>query len=381
MLGRLASRDLVRALSRTAVAVAALMVALATSVGVSLMVGSFRTTVQRWLDTTLQADIYVSPAALAANRAEVTLDPSLIDRLRALPGVARVSTNRGVVVPSAAGPVRLVALGIARESYATFTFRHGTPDSVWPSWEQGAAIVSEPYASRHSVGVGSIVRLRSDRGELELPVAGVYYDYASDQGVVLVSRGTYERFWDDRGVSAVALYVAPGVAVDDVLARVRQTAASGDVLVRSNRALRDASLEVFDRTFAITTVLRWLAVLVAVVGLLSALMALQLERARELAVLRAQGLTPSELWVLVTSQTGLMGLVAGLLALPVGVLLSVVLVFVINRRSFGWTLELEVPPAVLAEGLALAVVAAVLAGIFPAARMAGTPPAHALREE
>ena len=151
--------------------------------------------------------------------------------------------------------------------------------------------------------------------------------------------------------------------------------------MRSNRSLRQASLEIFDRTFTITSVLHLLTTAVAFIGVLSALMALQLERERELGVLRATGFTPRQVWGLVTAQTGLMGLLAGLLAVPVGLMLASVLVFVINRRSFGWTLELEIIPGLLVQAVLLAVLAALLAGMYPAFRMSRTSPALALREE
>lgn len=386
-LGRMAARGVVAALSRTAVAVAALMVAIATTVGVTVMVESFRDTVERWLTMTLQADVYVSVPALVSSRTESTLPPAVIERLASTPGVAAVSTNRAVWVHSAddTAMVRLVALGIEERSYRAFRFKDGAPATAWPAFQQdGAVIVSEPYAYRHGVGVGDRVRLLTAGGIRAFPIAGVFYDYASEQGAVLMSRRTYDGFWDDRGVSAIALYAAPGTAVDELIATLRQragAAGAGELLIRSNRALREASLQVFDRTFAITDVLRVLATLVAFVGVLSALMALQLERAREVAVLRVFGLTPPQVWALATSQTGLMGLLAGLLALPVGIVLATVLVFVVNRRSFGWTLELTIGPAVLLEALLLAVLAAVLAGLLPAARMATTTPAVALRNE
>jgi ABC-type transport system, involved in lipoprotein release, permease component len=131
----------------------------------------------------------------------------------------------------------------------------------------------------------------------------------------------------------------------------------------------------------ITTVLQLLATIVAFIGILAALMALQLERARDMGVLRANGLTPRQLWGLVIGQTGLMGLFAGVLAIPVGVMMAAVLVYVINRRSFGWTLLFELNGALFAQAVAVAVVAALLAGLYPAWRMGRTSPALALREE
>jgi putative ABC transport system permease protein len=153
------------------------------------------------------------------------------------------------------------------------------------------------------------------------------------------------------------------------------------LVIRSNRDLRAATLEVFDRTFAITGVLRSIAFLVAFVGVLSALLALQLERARELAVLRANGLTPGQVWKLVTAQTGLMGLLAGLLAVPAGIILAVVMIFVVNKRSFGWTLQMEVEPILLFQAVGIALAGALLAGILPSWRMSRVPPAAALRGE
>jgi putative ABC transport system permease protein len=315
------------------------------------------------------------------SRPDATLDADLVRRLAETPGVAGASTSRGASVPGPSGPARVVALGLEAGRPPGFKFREGRPDLVWPAFAAGAVIVSEPYAYRQGVGAGGVVRLRTDRGERDFPVAGVFYDYGSSAGAIVMSRRTYEQFWADRGVSALALYAASGENVERLMAALRERTGGRDVIIRSNRALRDASLEIFDRTFAITAVLRLLITAVAFVGVLSALMALQLERGREHGVLRALGLTPRQLWGLVTAQTGLMGLVAGLLAVPVGIVLAAVLVFVINRRSFGWTMPIDVAPRVLAEGVLLAVTAALLAGIYPARRMAAAAPADALREE
>jgi putative ABC transport system permease protein len=198
----------------------------------------------------------------------------------------------------------------------------------------------------------------------------------------MVSRRTYEAHWADRGVSSMGLTLKAGQGVDAVIADVRARAGeSQELQIRSNRALRAASLEIFDRTFAITAVLRVLATVVAVIGILSALMALQLERARELGVLRAQGLMPREVWRLVITETGLLGAIAGLLAVPVGVGMALVLIHVINRRAFGWSIETTVSPTVLLQAVGLAVLAALAAGVYPAWRLARTPPAPALRAE
>jgi putative ABC transport system permease protein len=379
VLGRLATRSIVAALSRTSVAMAALMIAVAAAIGVGVMIASFREAVTRWLEGTLRADVYVSAPSRVGNRPDATLDPALVAHLAATPGVARAATSRGVLVQSARGPVQLVALDVDAMRPPRWRFRSGSDAGVW---DGDAVLVSEPYANRHDTRAGGAVRLRSDRGEQEFRVAGIFYDYGSSAGVVVMSRRTYDAAWDDRRISSLALEAAPGVDVDALMAAVRERAAGGPSLViRSNRALRETSLEIFDRTFAITGVLRTLSVVVAFVGMLAALMALQLERTREIGVLRALGLTPRQVWGLITAQTGIIGLIAGLLAVPSGLMLAAVLVFVINRRSFGWTMSIDPSPQILLQGVALSVLAALLAGLYPAWRMAMAPPAESLRDE
>ena len=140
------------------------------------------------------------------------------------------------------------------------------------------------------------------------------------------------------------------------------------------------SLPLLARTFIITEVLYWLAVGVAIIGILGAMLALQLERGRELAVLRAIGMTPGQLGTMVMVQTGFMGLLSGLAAIPLGLLMAWVLIDVINRRSFGWQMDIMVSPEVLGTALVLSVSAAVIAGIFPAYRAASSQPPLAMRE-
>ena len=377
LLGRLATRSIVAALSRTSVAMAALMIAVAAAIGVGVMIASFREAVTAWLEGTLRADIYIAAPSLANSRPDATLDLELVARLAATPGVARFSTSRGVVVQSPRGPVQVVALAVDPSRPPRWRFRSGGDAGVW---DGDAVLVSEPFANRFAVR--GTVRLSTDRGDRDFRVAGVFYDYGSSAGVVIMSRHTYEAAWNDRKISGLALEAAPGVDVTALVAAVRERAAGGPRLViRSNRALREASMEIFDRTFAITGVLRTLSLAVAFVGMLAALMALSLERTREIGVLRALGLTPRQVWGLVTAQTGIIGLLAGVLAVPSGLLLAAVLVFVINRRSFGWTMSIDPSPAILLQGVALSLVAALLAGLYPAWRMASAPPAEALRDE
>lgn len=387
LLGRMATRDVLAHLSRTSVAIAALMIAVSVTIGVGLMVSSFRSTVVSWLENTLRADIYVSSPDATSNRINAPLPPDLIQRLSNFPGIERVRRYRSVEVDSSIGPSLLVALDVTPADHPVFQFVSGDVNRIWAGWQRGEVLISEPLSLRHGLQAGDTIMLRSMQGMHEFRIAGVFYDYGTDRGVVMFDLARYQAEWQDQGISSLALYAQPSSNVDTLVTELRGVAGASEqiaetaILIRSNRALREASLAIFDRTFAITSVLQLLATIVAFIGILAALMALQLERSRELGVLRANGLTPGQLWLLVLSQTGLMGLSAGLLAIPTGLMMASVLVFVINRRSFGWTLQFEIDPRLLLQAMLVAIIAALLAGIYPAWRMARSSPALALREE
>jgi len=193
----------------------------------------------------------------------------------------------------------------------------------------------------------------------------------------------YAVLWDDPGVSSMGVVLASDADAESVEARVEALAAglSPPAAVQTNRGIRELSMDIFDRTFTITEVLRLLAIGVAFVGILSALMALELERAKDYAVLRATGMTRGQLRLLILLQTSLMGIAAGLLAMPLGVVMGDLLIQVINLRSFGWTMPMQIAPGTLVSGVLLAWVAAIVAGLYPALRAARAAPAEALREE
>jgi putative ABC transport system permease protein len=385
---RMAPRTVVRSLSRTSVAVAALMVAVSVIIGVGVMIGSFRTTVVRWLDDVLQADIFVSPPSLQSNQITTSLDPDVVAQLKSLPGVTSVATTRAVDVSALPVgrdqriPVRLVAIsedlaGDDRRYYAAL----GDVRETWQAVEQGGVVINEPMANRYDLTVGDRLLLTTDQGEREFPIVGVSVDFTVNS-VVTLHDPVYRRWWSDDGVSAVGLFVAPDVDVDEQVAQICSSfAGASELVVRSNRGTREEAITVFDRTFAITVALQLLATLVAFIGILSTLMSLQLERTREIGVLRATGMTRRQLWRLSLLETGLMGASAGLLALPTGVLLAIVLIYIINLRSFGWTLEMQLQPQTFLQAFAVALFAALLAGLYPAWKLGQMQPADAVRAE
>ena len=373
--GGLIVEGAVASLSRTGVAVAALSVAVAAVIGVAVMIASFRASVVDWLEGSLAADFYVSAPA--------DLSDAQADRLAALESVRFVSRSQWYDLPTDDGPVTLWALGLpdGREP-AVDIRRPDRADALAAYRAGGAVLISEPFAARRELAPGDTLALPVGDSRRALTVAGVYRDYASPTGAVLMPRDLYRELYADAGLAGIGVHARDGVDREALIGRLESALAGvPGARVTDNAAVFEQSLRIFDRTFAITEVLRWLAGLVAFVGVISALMALQLDRLREFAVLRAVGLGRAGLAGLVSGQSALLGLIAGLWAVPLGVALAALLVFVINRRAYGWTMGFELQAGPLVEGVALAVIAALLATLYPAWRATRLRIAAALKGE
>jgi putative ABC transport system permease protein len=254
-------------------------------------------------------------------------------------------------------------------------------DGLWHRFEnQKTVFVTEPYAFHQDIQIGQSIQIKTDKSVQKFEVIGITAEYSGDQGHLVMSRQNYQRFWRDLGYTGVGVYASPGADLKQLEHRISQLLRQQQT-VKSNQDIYKASMKLFEQTFSITETLRWLSAMIAFVGVFSALMALQFERTRQLGVLRAIGITSRQLTVLIISETGLMGLVAGLLAIPIGFMVAYVLIFVVYQRSFGWTMAFYFDWTVLYQGLMLAFVAALLAGVFPAIKMARTQPVEALRTE
>lgn len=381
-IARIAISGIAHSLSRTGVAVSALAMAVATMIGVAIMVDSFRESLSGWLERSLHADFYVSAPGPGFARPERKLDPAAIERVLATPGVEDHSAGRRITVESERGPVVLDAVSFARSAQPPFELTVGSPERVWREFAAGALVISEPLAWRLDIAPGAHLTLITAEGPRSFPIAGIYREYGNDRGNAVMSRDVYRQHWHDDAVTVLGLYLAREADASRVGSELRHTASAGQaLLIRSNREIRDLSMSIFDRTFIITRVLNWLAAGVAAIALSSALLAWQLEQSRELAVLRSLGLTPRGAAFLIELQTGFMGFVTFLAAVPAGLLTAVLLIEVINRRAFGWHIELHAAVPQFANALALALAAALIAGIFPAWRAARAPIAADLREE
>jgi putative ABC transport system permease protein len=384
LVGKLAPRNLVNSLSRTAIAVSALMVALAVAIGVNLMVDSFRSTVNTWLNASLMGDIYVTAPNFKSNQPTAPIDTAMLDYLKTVPEVTRLDLLKIGYVATADGEAQISATDNYTVAYERlYKFRWVPVDQIWTQMQQGGVLITEPLAFKLGIDhAGQSIRLITKEGERDFPVLGVYYDYASTSGTVQMTLDQYQRYWDDRGISAIGVRVKEGTDTTTLASRLKMEAPTRQsLLIRPNKVLRDDVMVVFERTFAITRALQILSTLVAFVGILNSLSLLQFEKQREVGIIRALGFTPRQLWGLVMLETGLMGLVSGLVAMPAGYTLALILIEVINRRSFGWSLQLALTARPFLEALLVAVVAALLAGLAPARKLSRMQAVEAIRYE
>jgi putative ABC transport system permease protein len=383
-LGRIAPREVINSLSRTAIDVAALMIAVAVTIGVSLMINSFRLTVVTWLDQILQGDIYISVAGASVSQPIYSLDPDILAKLDELEDIKEVYTLQTSLIESPNGPIQVAANNNPNDGQEQiYLSSQVPPEQIWGELEKGSVLISEPLMNRLGLPVeGGELQLITDRGLVAFPIAGVFYDYSSSQGSALFAQKTYQEYWSDENISAASLILKPGIDVDATTQSLKETFSGGQrLLIRPNQALKRETLEIFDRTFAITATLQFMTTIVAFIGVLSAIMTLQIDKQRQVGILRALGLTARQLWTLVLIETGLMGAAAGILAVPTGYILSLILIYIINQRSFGWTLQLQLDPAPFVGAILLAVTASILAGILPTRRILKQQPSEAIRFE
>ncbi|CAN5617276.1 FtsX-like permease family protein [soil metagenome] len=377
----LAARNLGRALVRNSVTIAALAAAVAMTIGVSVMVFSFRSTVQSWIDQTLAADLFIAPASSELVGASSFMPAETAKFLEGQPQVEAIDTFREVSLP---WREKNVFLAVVRGTHSSrFPFVRGDAAEILRRFrEEPVVIVSESFSRRNGVRDGEMLELPTPAGPRPFQIAGTFYDYTRDAGVVFMNVRTFGAIWGDERFNSLAVYLRPGGSAAEVEQAFRaEFSRTGEYMMLSNAALRVRVFEIFDQTFAVTYVLRTIAVIVAVVGICLTLTTLIAERSRELGVLRAIGGSVAQLRRLLLWESAMIGLLAAVVGLASGICLSFVLTGVINRAFFGWTIQLAFPWGSLAVTPLWIVAAAVVAGLWPAWRVGRLVVAEALRTE
>jgi putative ABC transport system permease protein len=377
----LGAANLSRSLLRNSITIAALAAAVAMTVGVSVMVFSFRQTVAAWINDTLIADLFIAPASNEIIGPSSFMPPAAVQFLASQPAVETVDTFREMDLPMGEETAAVAVIRGSERRHFQFV-RGDSPEIMRRFQAEPCVLVSESFARRYRLREGESIALTTPEGIRKFPIAGIFYDYTRDQGIVFMSARNFVQFWHDDRVNSVAVYLkesGSGEALSEAFRK--QFNRDGQFVIYSNQSLRTRIFEIFDQTFAVTYVLRTIAVIVAITGIFLSLTILITERSRELAIVRAIGGSAAQIRRLLLWETAMLGVLAAVIGVASGLCLSLVLTGVINRAFFGWTIQLAFPWRSLALTPFWIFGAAVIAGILPAWRAGRLVLAESLRTE
>jgi len=374
--GRIAAGNITRNLGRTGVAVAAFMVALSLSIGLGSMIGSFRQSLIWWMGTQLRGDLYIS------NATDMEVPEEFYEEVRNIPGIGGVDTYRKVQVLYRGRTIHVAGIKAdVLERFARFGWVEGG-DEHWEAVRRGDVIVSESFARSFGAGPGGIVTLEGVEGPVDLRIEAVFYDYSTEHGLVMMDRKTYIGLYGDRTINSIAVFIDPEEPrrkqiIDDVRARAIVRGLPASTREQFHRNI----LEVFDSTFAVTRSMRIMAIVIAFFGITGALMTLFIERQRDFGILRALGFSTGQVARMTLLEALGMGLVSFVLSSGVGTVLAILLIRVINLRSFNWTVFYHPDWQPYALTAATALAASVGAALYPIWKVHRTYPQMQIREE
>lgn len=366
---QLAISSITGAERRFGVAIAALMIAVAMMVSIATLVGSFRATVEAWANDTLTADLFVKAPGIQDASSRGRLDDGLVGRIRRTQGVDSVDVFRGFSIPFQG---RITNLGATE--FGAFSRRNkvrfiGAVDRgalALQGPNSNSVIASEPFSTRFHLRQNDRFALETPAGRETFIVAAIYNDYSSDAGSFVMDIQTLRRLYHDRSIDSIAVYAIRNIELPVLRSSIIRAASPQRIDVQTNRELRTLVIDIFNRTFAITYALYTISVAIAVLGVVSTLFALVLERREEIGTLRYLGLSRAGVRSMVFAQAFFTGFTGACTGVLVGLVLALLLIYVINRQAFGWLIELHMPYAFLAESIGVITLTALVAGIYPA---------------
>ena len=382
--GKLASRYIQDSMVRTVITIAALMTALSMLTSISIMILSFRKTVDLWVEQSINGDVFIFPGSHSLTGYSALLPVEVTKELPSLPGVRALDPFRVLDVEYQGQPAQIASVdGDVFLNLKVIRFTRGDPRQILSHFASGQSVlVTESFSLRHHVKAGDQIKLETPRGERPFLISGVFYDYSTDWGMVLIERKVFQALWNDETIHSVGIYLKEGVSIEAFKKMIRERYSKPyQLFVVSHRELRSEVLRVFDQTFAITYSLEFIAIIVAFLGIINSLNALITERQRDLGILRAIGAFRHQVEKTVLIEAGVIGFFSYVLGLLCGLLLSILLIYVINKQSFGWTIQFSIPFWSLVESGVLVMVTSIGAGLIPSRRAARMNPVETLRME
>ena len=382
--GKLASRYIHDSMARTVITIAALMTALSMLISISIMILSFRKTVDLWVEQSINGDVFIFPGSYSITGYSALLPLEVSRALPSLPGVKAVDSFRALEAEYQGQPALIASVdGEVFLNLKVIRFTRGNRQGILQQFAAGQAIlVTESFSIKHQVKAGDRIKLNTPKGEKDFLIAGVFYDYSSDWGMVLLEKKIFQSLWDDETFHSAGIYLKEGVSQETFKETLRERYSKPyRLFVVSHRELRNEVLKIFDQTFAITYALEFIAIIVAILGIINSLNALIIERQRDIGIIRAVGAFRRQIEKTTLIEAGMIGFFSHILGLLCGFLLSVLLIYVINKQSFGWTIQFSIPLWSLIESWLVVMVTSIGAGFIPARRAAKMNVVESLRME
>ena len=395
-------RSLKKNLSRNAIAIAALTVAISLYLSLDIAINSFRNTVEDWLSASLFADIYISTPKQVSHRNHLTLNNKVIEFTKTVrpEDILGISEYHLRDVIGEYGSTRVASINSLPIVKNSFTFKESTKD-IWNKFDKGQGLIaSAPYAYKHKIKCNDRVKLQTDKGLQTFTILGIFSDYSSDQGLLMMHQDLYRSLWEDPHLSSLGIFLKENKIhlltnkksnpkLDNIKTYIEayKTEAAQESLsptffdIRSNKELLKESLEIFDRTFRVTSALKIIAVIVAAFGIFSALLSLIIEREKEFALLKALGMSKQDIQRSISLQAFTMGLLSSVFAIPLGIASAWVMIFVINHRSFGWDINFSLDFKSILFATLISVTAALIAAIFPSQTQSRVSPRELEKDE
>jgi putative ABC transport system permease protein len=357
--------------------VAAIIVSFSLMTAMAIMVSSFRTSLDLWTQKLLPADVYLRVGYVGQSS---HIDPPLLRRIEQIPGVERVESSRFARVQLAAQrpAVTLIARSgdAAQIENSLWITRSAEVSGAAPVW------ISEAVADLFGLRPGDRLTLPIAGQSVPARVRGIWRDYEHQNGAIVIEREIYARASNDRAVNTVSLWLSPRVTQEQIATEIRRLLPSGtEYDLRSPGELRRLSLAVFDRTFAVTYVLELVAVLIGLFGIAAGISAQVLARRGELGALRHLGFTRGQIAMMLAIEGAVLGALGVIVGLISGVIISLILIYVVNRQSFHWSMDLSAPVGVLAGLSFLLVAAAALIAVVSGRQAMSADVVRAVKED
>tara|TARA_Y100001960_G_scaffold289216_1_gene328897 strand:+ start:727 stop:3330 length:2604 start_codon:yes stop_codon:yes gene_type:complete len=359
-------------LNTIAICIAALSVSIAMTIGIGCMIQSFRATVEEWLNQSLVADIYIAPPTLSFGQDLKGIDDEFIKYVSDIPEIEYISQLGSFEIFKDGYLLNLIVVDSAEKIFdEVIQLKEGEKKDIWNDFVQTDSIlISEPLAFQKNIQINDTFDILTDTGLKSFTVRGIYYDYSSTSGIAMVSKQVYDNYWNNSKVTSLALYLNDSQNSELVFNKLLDKFDTDwDLQIISSKKLNNASMEIFDKTFEITFVLRSISLIVAFIGILGAISAIILSRAREFSILKSIGFTNNQLRTIIGNQTFIIGVISGLISIPLGIIITNLLIQIINKQSFGWSIPMQLLPSVFVEGIMVAILSSVLASIYPSIKI------------